>query len=104
MTNRFLVTGGAGFIGSACVRHALAATEHHVLVLDKLTHAGNLETLAGGAASLNTMGCRWRCSEPSGQRSTTAFLEMKGLDCVPLPLIRENLPSSCCVNVLASPL
>ena len=46
MTKRFLVTGGAGFIGSAFVRHALAATEHHVLVLDKLTYAGNLELLA----------------------------------------------------------
>ncbi len=46
MTKRFLVTGGAGFIGSAFVRHALAATEHHVLVLDKLTYAGNLESLA----------------------------------------------------------
>ena len=46
MRKRFLVTGGAGFIGSAFVRHALAATEHHVLVLDKLTYAGNLESLA----------------------------------------------------------
>ena len=46
MTKRFLVTGGAGFIGSAFVRHALAATEHHVLVVDKLTYAGNLELLA----------------------------------------------------------
>lgn len=46
MTKRFLVTGGAGFIGSAFVRHVLAATEHHVLVLDKLTYAGNLESLA----------------------------------------------------------
>jgi len=46
MTKRFLVTGGAGFIGSAFVRHALAATEHHVLVLDKLTYAGNLESLS----------------------------------------------------------
>ncbi len=46
MTKRFLVTGGAGFIGSAFVRHVLAATEYYVLVLDKLTYAGNLESLA----------------------------------------------------------
>ena len=46
MTKRFLVTGGAGFIGSAFVRHALAATDHHVLVVDKLTYAGNLDSLA----------------------------------------------------------
>ena len=45
MTKRFLVTGGAGFIGSAFVRHALAATGHHVLVVDKLTYAGNLDSL-----------------------------------------------------------
>ena len=45
MTKRFLVTGGAGFIGSAFVRHALAATDHHVLVVDKLTYAGNLDSL-----------------------------------------------------------
>ena len=46
MRRRFLVTGGAGFIGSAFVRHAVAATDHHVLVVDKLTYAGNLDSLA----------------------------------------------------------
>ena len=46
MPKRFLVTGGAGFIGSAFVRHAVAATDHHVLVVDKLTYAGNLDSLA----------------------------------------------------------
>lgn len=40
-----LVTGGAGFIGSAVVRHLINDTNHNVLNLDKLTYAGNLESL-----------------------------------------------------------
>ncbi|MDH4610257.1 dTDP-glucose 4,6-dehydratase [Pseudomonas sp. BN102] len=43
---RILVTGGAGFIGSALIRHVLTHTSHDVLNLDKLTYAGNLESLA----------------------------------------------------------
>ena len=42
---RILITGGAGFIGSALIRHVLQNTEHRVLNLDKLTYAGNLESL-----------------------------------------------------------
>ncbi|MBG0843420.1 dTDP-glucose 4,6-dehydratase [Ectopseudomonas toyotomiensis] len=41
-----LITGGAGFIGSALIRHLIQSTEHDVLNLDKLTYAGNLESLA----------------------------------------------------------
>lgn len=41
-----LITGGAGFIGSNLVRRVLATTEHHVVVLDALTYAGNLDNLA----------------------------------------------------------
>ncbi len=44
-----LITGGAGFIGSALIRHLLNNTAHQVLNLDKLTYAGNLESLAGVA-------------------------------------------------------
>ena len=40
-----LVTGGAGFIGSAVIRYLIQDTEHHVLNVDKLTYAGNLESL-----------------------------------------------------------
>jgi dTDP-glucose 4,6-dehydratase len=44
---RILLTGGAGFIGSALVRYLLTETECLVLNLDKLTYAGNLQSLAG---------------------------------------------------------
>lgn len=43
---RFFVTGGAGFIGSALVRLLVAETNHSVLVVDKLTYAGNLQSLS----------------------------------------------------------
>jgi dTDP-glucose 4,6-dehydratase len=50
---KFLVTGGAGFIGSAFVRMILSDSEsrHSVLNLDKLTYAGNLENLASVAGN-----------------------------------------------------
>ena len=47
----FLVTGGAGFIGSAVVRHLIEHTAHKVVVLDKLTYAGNLNSLTSVADS-----------------------------------------------------
>ena len=42
---RILVTGGAGFIGSAVVRHIIQETQDAVVVVDKLTYAGNLMSL-----------------------------------------------------------
>ena len=42
---RIFVTGGAGFIGSALVRHLIENTEHEVLNFDKLTYAGTLSTV-----------------------------------------------------------
>jgi len=43
---KILVTGGAGFIGSALVRHIINNTDNSVVNVDKLTYAGNLESLA----------------------------------------------------------
>lgn len=43
---KLLITGGAGFIGSAVIRHIINHTQDSVVNLDKLTYAGNLESLA----------------------------------------------------------
>ena len=40
-----IITGGAGFIGSAVIRHLIADTQHTVVNVDKLTYAGNLDSL-----------------------------------------------------------
>ncbi|EAT16143.1 dTDP-glucose 4,6-dehydratase [Desulfuromonas acetoxidans] len=42
---KLLITGGAGFIGSAVIRHIIHSTHDHIVNVDKLTYAGNLESL-----------------------------------------------------------
>ncbi|MBE0398974.1 dTDP-glucose 4,6-dehydratase [Halomonas sp. AOP12-C2-37] len=51
MSKMFLITGGAGFIGSAVIRELIQNTNHRVVNVDKLTYAGNLESLANVEAS-----------------------------------------------------
>ncbi len=43
---KIFITGGAGFIGSALIRYLINETSHSVVNVDKLTYAGNLESLA----------------------------------------------------------
>jgi len=51
MSKTILITGGAGFIGSAVVRQWLAETDWQIVCIDKLTYAGNLASLAPVAAN-----------------------------------------------------
>ena len=46
---KFLITGGAGFIGSAVIRHIIDNTDHSVVNVDKLTYAGNLDSIEDDA-------------------------------------------------------
>ena len=41
MNKKILITGGAGFIGSAVIREIINKTDHDVVNIDKLTYAGN---------------------------------------------------------------
>ena len=47
MKMNILITGGAGFIGSNLVRHIVETTDHRLVIVDKLTYAGNLASLEG---------------------------------------------------------
>jgi len=48
-----LVTGGAGFIGSALIRYLIKSTEHSVVNVDKLSYSGNLQSLESIEANNN---------------------------------------------------
>lgn len=49
---KILITGGAGFIGSAVIRHVINNTQDHIVNIDKLSYAGNLSALAPVSNSL----------------------------------------------------
>jgi dTDP-glucose 4,6-dehydratase len=71
---RILVTGGAGFIGSAVVRHIIGATAHQVLVYDKLTYAGNLRSLDPVARdSRYSFLCADICDLPAAKSALSRF-------------------------------
>ena len=53
MPKTFLITGGAGFIGSAVIRYIISNTSHRVVNIDKLTYAGNLQSLESIESSEN---------------------------------------------------
>ena len=46
VSKKLFITGGAGFIGSALIRHILKNTNHKIVNIDKLTYAGNLQSLS----------------------------------------------------------
>ena len=71
MTKRFLITGGAGFIGSAVVRHLIRDTDNRVCVVDKLTYAGNLASLEPIAN--NPRYCFLRADVADAARMTEIF-------------------------------
>ena len=50
---RLLITGGAGFIGSALIRQLVTETDYQIANVDKLTYAGNLESLLSVEDSVN---------------------------------------------------
>jgi dTDP-glucose 4,6-dehydratase len=69
---RFLVTGGAGFIGSAVVRMLVRDTPHEVMVVDKLTYAGNLDSLRPVA---NNPRCRFEKADICDAEHMRAMIE-----------------------------
>lgn len=74
-----LVTGGAGFIGSAVCRHLVGTGEHRVVNLDKLTYAGNLDSLSSIDRAPNY---RFVEGDIGDQAKTLALLRAEKIDIV----------------------
>ena len=64
-----LVTGGAGFIGSAVSRRLIMDTEDEILIFDKLTYAGNLDSIA---PIINNARLTFRQADICDRRAVTA--------------------------------
>ena len=72
---KIIVTGGAGFIGSAVCRHLVSDLRHHVFIIDKLTYAGNLASLGPIASN-----CRFAFAKIDicdAERIRTIFAEFR---------------------------
>ncbi len=65
---KILVTGGAGFIGSAVVRHVIQNTHDEIVNVDKLTYAGNLNSLTPVSASERYAFCQLDICDPESLR------------------------------------
>ena len=72
MTQRILITGGAGFIGSAVARQLIAEGVDDILVFDKLTYAGNLDSLTPIASSPRYRFVRGDICDPTAVRRALA--------------------------------
>ena len=98
-----IVTGGAGFIGANLVRHALAQTDARIVVLDKLTYAGNLCTLEdltedprfvfieGDIADRDAVGQVFREHQPSAVLNLAAETHVDRSIDDPRPFIDTNI-------------
>lgn len=71
---KILITGGAGFIGSALVRHLVEHSEHELLIIDKLTYSGNRQSIV---SALATQRCALAetdiCDGPAVAQAFTSF-------------------------------
>ncbi len=72
---KILVTGGCGFIGTNLVRHLLAHTTHDILNVDKLTYAGNPQSLADVTGSPRYHFARVDLADPIATRKVVAAAE-----------------------------
>ena len=74
-----LITGGAGFIGSNLVRHVLATTSYRIVIIDSLTYAGNLESLADCLSDERCSFVRGSINDRSIVRSTLSDFAVEAI-------------------------
>ncbi|MGY0217723.1 dTDP-glucose 4,6-dehydratase [Endozoicomonadaceae bacterium StTr2] len=104
-----LVTGGAGFIGSALVRYLINETNHKVINVDKLTYAGNLESLASieqndrysfvqaDICDAEAMAAVFRTSRPALVMHLAAESHVDRSIDGPAEFIQTNIVGTCCL-------